>query len=372
MVRDNEALLSVRTQTKPHRSFASRFATATIVSSPCFSFLAGLALCAFAAPADDLILSISGDRFAVNGNRQFLVFVAYFDALRAADPDLEADFAELRSFGVDGIRVFPNWWNWADRSRFPDDTLMDADGNLRPERLAKLETVLNKAKTHGLVVDVSFAYETVAGLSSLRDDQLALSQAQLPVNEVRFERYRVGLERAARALMPYRHIFFDVQNEYNGRITHLSDEQVRELVRAIKAADPKRIVTASLANEIGPEEVAKRSESVGLDVIAWHESRNPWAYDELDALVRRVKSRTTKPVYLGEPAYMGDEFTVEQFVTAVSKAQHGGAAAWTLHTQNSFELCNRRLFDALSEREKEFLRRIKAQRPAMNGGAAAR
>lgn len=372
MVRDNEALLNVPAQTRPHRSFASCFATATKVSSPCFRVLAGLVVCACAAAADDLILSISGDRFAVNGNRQFLVFVAYFDALRAAESDLDADFAELRSFGVGGIRVFPNWWNWADRSRFADDTLMDADGSLRPERLAKLETVLNKAKAHRLIVDVSFAYETVAGMSSLRDDQLGVSQALLPVNEVRFERYRGGLERAARALTPYRHIFFDVQNEYNGRVTHLSDEQVRELVRAIKAVDPERIVTASLANEIGPEEVAERSESVGLDVIAWHESRNPWAYDEMDALVRRVKSRTTKPVYLGEPAYMGDEFTVEQFVTAVSKAQHGGAAAWTLHTQNSFDLRNRRLFDALSEDEKEFLRQIKAQHPAMNGVAAAR
>lgn len=72
---------------------------------------------------------------------------------------------------------------------------------------------------------------------------------------------------AAAELRRYRHVFFDIQNEFNGRITHVSDDEARRLGLAMKKADPKRIVTASLANEIGPEDVAKRSDSVDADVV---------------------------------------------------------------------------------------------------------
>ncbi|HRI88745.1 MAG TPA: hypothetical protein PK869_10780, partial [Candidatus Hydrogenedentes bacterium] len=62
-------------------------------------------IAAMAAEAERPVLTISDDRFVVNGEPRFLVFVAYFDALRASAETLEADFNFLRAVGVDGIRI---------------------------------------------------------------------------------------------------------------------------------------------------------------------------------------------------------------------------------------------------------------------------
>jgi hypothetical protein len=307
---------------------------------------------ACAAPIE---LGIQGGKLTVNGQARFLIFVSYFDALRASESTLSRDFQYLRAHRVDGLRIFPNWWNWSDMKHFPTDTLMDGRGKLREQQLEKLKSILKQAAEHGLIVDVSFAYETVGGLSDLREDQLGVSQGQLPVNQVHLEDYERGLTEVAIALRAYRHIFFDVQNEYNGRITHLTDDDVRRLCKAIKVADPGRIATASLANEIGPEEVAKRSNEANLDIVAWHESRNPWQFDAMDVLTARAKSATNKPLYFGETAELTDEFTVENFITAVTKTKAAGAAAWTFHTEHGFDLSKAALTDQLSNAEKAFL-----------------
>ena len=324
-----------------------------------FLFMIALASHGSTAAEPGPVLGISGDRLTVDGASRFLVVVAYVDGLRASSETLESDFRVLRVLGVDGLRVFPNWWQWSDMKRFPDDTVMDGQGDVRPERLAKLKALLDLAAKHGLVVDVSFAYETVGGLSDLREEQLGVGQGALPVNQLHVDDYERGLVSLAMELKSYRNIFFDIQNEYNGRITHLSDEEVTRFAKAIKAVDPERIVSASLANEIGPEHVAKKAEVCALDLVNWHESRNPWQFAAMDALVQRAKAVSSKPVYLGEPAYMGDEYSVDDFAMAVAKSKSGGAAAWTFHTQNGFDLGGAGLMAQLTRNERAFLGRLK-------------
>lgn len=304
-------------------------------------------------------LAVAEGKFTVDGTARYLVFISYFDALRATPASLESDFQYLRENGFDGVRIFPNWWDLRARKEFPSDTLMDGEGNLRPDRLAVLRSVLDCAARHGFLVDVSFAYEPVEGLSELRSDQIGVPQGALPVNHVKLEAYKRGLSQVARELRVYRNILIDVQNEFNGRITHLSDDEVRELIAAIKEVDPGRLVTASLANEIAPEEVAARTNAVGADVVAWHESRNPWRFDAMDQLVERVRMATKKPVYLGEPAVMEDGLTALEFIAAVTNAKKGGAAAWTFHTRAGFDLSSRSIRDALTEQEREFVRRFR-------------
>ena len=112
------------------------------------------------------MLGVDGPRFTVDGTPRFLLVVSYFDALRASDATLEADFAWLRRHGIDGVRIFPNWWRCAAvrqcGGHAGDDTLMAApDGALRPAVLARLKAVLAAAGRHGLIVDLSFARETV-------------------------------------------------------------------------------------------------------------------------------------------------------------------------------------------------------------------
>src|SRR6187431_945834 len=68
-------------------------------------------------------LTIAGTSFAVDGRPRFLLLVSYFDALRASDATL--------------------------------------DGALRPAVQARLKAVIAAAGRHGLIVDLSFARETV-------------------------------------------------------------------------------------------------------------------------------------------------------------------------------------------------------------------
>ena len=53
------------------------------------------------------MLGVEGPRFTVDGAPRFLLVVSYFDALRASDATLAADFAWLRRHGIDGVRIFP-------------------------------------------------------------------------------------------------------------------------------------------------------------------------------------------------------------------------------------------------------------------------
>ncbi|NUM55284.1 MAG: hypothetical protein HUU46_16685 [Candidatus Hydrogenedentes bacterium] len=314
-------------------------------------------------------LEVSGDHFTVDSQPRFLVFVSYFDAMRASDETLESDFRYLRANGFDGIRIFPNWWDFRREIAFGGDTLLNGKGQIRLERFSALERILELAAQHGLLVDVSFAYETVLGLSNLTEQQVGTSQGLLPVNQVRLDDYEHALFYVAGGLRDYRHIFLDIQNEYNGRITHLSDDEVRRLRAAIKNADPHRLVTASLANEIGPEEVARRSNEVNVDIVGWHESRNPWQFDAMDALVKRARGATTKPIYMGEPALLEDGLTVESVITAVTKAKAGGAAAWTFHTRNGFDLSKQSLVESMTEPERRFAETFKPKLDATPWGA---
>jgi hypothetical protein len=315
-------------------------------------------------------LEVQNNRFTVDGQPRFLVLVSYFDAMRASPERCESDFQYLHKNGIDGIRVFPNWWDFRAKIAFAPDTLMDGHADLRPDRLAALKQVLDCAARHGLIVDMSFAYETVEGLSDLRREQVGTGQGALPVNQVHVDEYERGLVAVTKALMDYRNLFFDIQNEYNGRITHLSDDEVRRFGAAIRKTDAKRLVTASLANEIGAEEVASRSNETGVDIVGWHESRNPWQYDAMDMLVGQARAVTTKPIYLGEPALLRDELTAREFIVAVTKAKAGGAAAWTFHTQHCFDLSQKSLADSLTEGEKEFIRTFKKAVDATSWGIA--
>src|SRR5689334_23821894 len=81
-------------------------------------------------------LAVQGDHFTVNGQPRFLAFISYFDALDATDNT--ADFQFLRSQGIDGVRVFPNWWTVAGQT-FADDTLIRSDGSLDPNTVQRFQ-----------------------------------------------------------------------------------------------------------------------------------------------------------------------------------------------------------------------------------------
>lgn len=269
-----------------------------------------------AAPAQAQMLSIQGDKLAVNGQQRFLVFVTYFDALDVPDGQLDSDLANLHdAVHIDGIRVFPNWWGQSSRSsgRFSTgNDVMDGGGNIRFDRWIKLLRVLDLARAHGLVVDVSWAHEVV------------------PVND--FNAYVAGLQTVTSMLASssYDHVLFDLQNEANNN--GYGDGEIATLVSAVHGRDGGRIVTVSLDQNRTPGGAASLAAATGQNVVSWHEPRNAASLASAGDI--NAMRSAGRPAYLQEPpkAEDGGGISAGDFLEAARRAKASGAAAWCYHT----------------------------------------
>jgi hypothetical protein len=298
-----------------------------------------------AQPAHAQTLARQGDRFTVDGIPKFLMFISYFDAMRRSDAaaggsgDLDTDFRFLKSHGFDGIRIFPNWWSYScsgDQSVnvHAADTLFTSGTGLRPGRWNVFLRVLDRAAANGLLVDVSFSRETVAGLTSVANYQEQIATV------------------ASRLAGGHRHVYFDIQNEFDkgNSQQHLTDAEVRAIANAIHEADPVRLVTASTTSG----NAAKAGGIVafaGLDFAAMHPPLGaPGAnwYDEavIAAAVndtRAAMGPPPRPVHLQETMAFSNfcdtaEKNPEHHAGAAERARARGAAGFTFHTRKTFDL----------------------------------
>jgi hypothetical protein len=313
-------------------------------------------------------LNISGTSFVVENQTRFLVFVSMFDALRESDANLASDFQYLHNKGVNGIRIFPNWWRrTADYGSgtvyYPQDSLMDPQGNLRSAPLTKLLNVLTLAKQNELFVDLSFSAETVAHCP---DDNCI--QPPPDVSSLTYDELKTGLVALSTILSnggsAYKHAFLDLQNECNKEGNGPSDkrpffvnytDEIRSIVQAIHAVDWHIIVTASFAGFMPPGDAAWHTADKWLDVTTWHQTRQNhwWTYtaSQLPALLG-----AGKPVYLQEPAPFPDyQWTTAGVLDDVLAARSAGAAAWCFHTRSSFHLSDGSLYGHLTTDEKAVL-----------------
>ena len=220
-------------------------------------------------------LTIQGDRFAIDGTPKFLVFMSFFGAMGA--PNIEKDLHFLKSAGFDGVRIWPNL-----------DTgpqLMNGDGSLRPDELRHLKLILDAARAEKMVVDVTFTYEHISGMT--------------PATAL------TGIVNTTNELRGYDNILFDIENERNVLDRRrMSEPEVERIYQALKAVDPNRIATASnsIGEEEGPQFAADFTRRLGLDVVALHESRKSYWYtlSFLQGAVSTMK-QYGKPAYLQEP-----------------------------------------------------------------------
>src|SRR5262245_30492837 len=83
-------------------------------------------------------IGIQGEKFVVDPGDgrgpqpKFLMFISYFDAMRAAN--LEEDLDYIKSLRFDGIRIFTMWHVLPPTgtcNNAPSDTLIDSQGNVR-------------------------------------------------------------------------------------------------------------------------------------------------------------------------------------------------------------------------------------------------
>jgi hypothetical protein len=308
--------------------------------------LAFLASAAMRPAAQTKALTVRGDRFLVDGQEKFLLFVSYFDALRLASAggDVGADLEYIRSLGYDGVRILPNWFKYCAREgspeEFPGDGLFSTTAIQEPQ-WAAFKSILDAASARGLLVDVTFTRETITGRQ----------------NGVAIEAYRDQIAEVARRLKDdaaaggYRHVFFDLQNEYDNN--GVTIDEIRDvIVPAVRKADPLRLLTASTSG--GRHALAGEAvTTAGLDFAGVHSDRSgsswcmePTIAGAIDQAKRAMGSRL-RPVQLQEPKPFSfacgnpkqeHDASVERHVEAAVNAKRLGAAAWTFHTRTTFDL----------------------------------
>ena len=225
--------------------------------------------------------------------------------------------------------------------------------------------MLDLAGRHGLIVDLSFARETVRESGTAP----ALSPAA----------YAEGLASVLRALADGQpHVMVDLQNEIdrNRLFAAGAAEDARQLANLVeRIAPPGRIVFAS-TNE-AEAELATYCGTPGpcpasarpLDVLAVHDARVARWHDRTPEVVRSLRAlgarRGEKPVYLQEPFAWQDEMAadrVERFLDAAARARRAGAAAWTFHTRTAFILRDgRSLVGGMDAGERAVIERLRAR-----------
>ncbi len=302
------------------------------------------------AGAPALRLGTNGVRFTVDGTPRFLTFVSYFDAMDAVA--LDADLAGLAR-SVDGVRIFANWWDLGDarcRYRFSNRTLFERRGDgtigVRPDRLVRLRHVLSRARHHGLIVDLTFAADPVQGASQLTPnaDGLICPPADF-TNIVNWAGIAAAMGETTRALATpeYAHVFFDLQNEAGHNYNRASDDDLRRLVDAVRARDPRRLISVSMFNP-GADRQARLVARLRLSMLNFHDvPRGKGWGARTDSHVARFRAALTRagldvPIYAGEPDPGAYDGGVEEFRRAVTGARSAGAAAWTLHTRAAYDL----------------------------------
>ena len=301
-----------------------------------------MALVVAERPGAAQTLGVEADKFTIDGRAQFLIFVSYFDGLRRANArppggGVDGDFAYFKRVGVDGIRVLPNW-HYLCGSGPSDDTqkLFTSKGTINEPMWPVFVGLLDRAAFHGLAVDVTFTRDTFA--------------RQIPLTA-----YRAAIVEVAKRLRAaggHRHVLFDIQNEYP--LHGMTGADVHGVLSAVREVDPERIVTASA----GSGDVVH---DPTMTVTAYHDGRGSrWSEAAIARVeIEAVRARAgvpAKPIYYQEPMPFrkfrgtcghGEWPRPGHARAAARHARQQGAAAWTFHTRQSFDLRERSLLALL-------------------------
>jgi hypothetical protein len=333
-----------------------------------------------------LVLGTSGTSFTVDGASRFLVFVSYFDALDATALDTDFEYLAGRA---DGVRVFANWWDLAApgpcRLRFSPGTVIGVgpDGSVavRPDRLARLKIVLDRARAHGLLVDLTFAAEPVEGLSALEPDpEGRVCPSAGFTNTVRWRPYAEAVARVATALdgPEYRHVFFDLQNEAGHRLNGAGPADLALLADAVRRADPDRLLSVSMFDPDGVRQ-ARLVARLKLACLNFHDwPRGPGWGVRTEGQVEKFRSALDRrglrvPVYAGEPDADAYGAGTAEFRASLLGARSAGAAAWTFHTRAAHDLSRSSFVGALDADGRAFLDVLRPPGgPIVPGGSRVR
>jgi len=342
--------------------------------------ITALELCGHSGAAQTVprTLTIQGDHFAVNGQARFLIFISYFDAMRRANAGGAAALADDLAFfktRVDGIRIMVNWWNCTvpggcgARGSAANDSLFDSTGTIRDadhwsdawttNPWDRFIIVLTAARHAGLLVDVTFTIETIAGSPSFAQYQLGISRV---VSRLTNEHPDLsGI------------VLFDAANELNNNLPAPNYMHAAALVATIRTLNPDAIATASqtgVSRALTAGQAGANAGAHHFSMAAFHEPRGGTWYQEntISTIVNSIRKslgRTTIPVVLDEPTKWQQDQDVGHYAAAVCAAHRAGAALWTFHTESGHELSHQSMVQRMSAKEKQAVSALRAQLNAM-------
>ena len=174
------------------------------------------------------------------------------------------------------------------RSQPWHNSAFESDGRLRPEYMARLERILNRADELGMAV--------ILGLFYFGQDERLQDEAAV----VR------GLDNAVDWVLDrgYRHVLIEVNNECNVRYDHaiLRPERVHELIERVKArqrAGRRLLVSTSYGGGTVPSENVVRS----ADFLLLHGN----GVSEPDRIRQMVENCRAVPNYRGQPILFNED-----------------------------------------------------------------
>lgn len=320
----------------------------------CVFALAGVL--AMARPAGATELGIEATRFTIDRKPTFLRGISYYGALGAPRESIRRDLDDMQKLGLNWIRVWATWAAFGN-----DVSAFDAEGRARAPYFSRLRWLIAECDRRGMVVDVT------------------LSRGNRVVGGARLEplaAHRQAVETVTSRLKPWRNWYLDLGNERNIRDKRfVGFDELEELRDAAKRLDPARLITASQAGDIPPEDLKRSLLSVRLDFISPHRPRNARSPRETQQRSRRYLAEMHElgravPLHYQEPFRRGFtkgwEPTADDYVTDALGALRGGAAGWCLHNgdqrhapdgrpRRSFDMRKQRLFDQLDDVERRAL-----------------
>jgi hypothetical protein len=238
------------------------------------------------------VLGVAGTRFTLDGAPFPFTGISFFNAIYnpAFHASREARLGWLRTFKRYGIDVLRVWGQWDSKRGFvdtaPGHTLVDPDGHLAGAHVERLEAILEDARGLGMVVELA-VYAQESWHDGIRHTPEAAER---------------GVRALSQALRPHRNLAIQIWNELS--------EHTLPLARAVKEADPARLVT----NSPGGAAVLLAPPGRGelerlLDFLTPHTSRQrsgPRPHWEVAPQeIAYLLARFGKPVVDDEPARNG-------------------------------------------------------------------
>lgn len=297
-------------------------------------------------PASKCVLSTTPQgRFAVNGVQEFLMGVTYFDALDWWLSDLNAMWRN--GYNLMRILLDKQW----DDGGTGTESVFNANGTIRPERMARIHALIEMADARGIIVEVAIL--VADGEPSSEDWITGVTDRA------------TACTNAVAQLKQHVNVLYDAVNEYNYDPA-FNDEatELDPLIDAVVAEDATAVVGASGAGSIAAaanEQYLTYDDNnlipadftphlaLQVNCFIYHAGRQPYWWAATGHRANLIKGhlnslgRSELPVYLNEEARVGSaevDPTGTQHIQAALNAASSNCAGYIFHTGGNFNMAS--------------------------------